>query len=345
MRAASSSAITGCTSMTEPRGAYHAWVGRLNAAVRRTRDAARANHLPLSRNAPLVPVASIAGRSLVTVVAIMTFLCALAAGAGLMIAGASRDWQRTIRSEITVQVRPVAGRDLDGDVAKVADLVRGTPGIAGVEVYNKSDSEKLLEPWLGTGLDLRDLPVPRMLAVLLDRRHPPDLAALREKLGAAAPGVTLDDHQVWLSSLAAMANTVVGMAFGIFALVLAAMFLTVAFATRGAMAGNHDIIAVLHFVGAEDRFIAREFQHHFLRLGLRGGVIGGGSAVLVFLVANAVGIFLRATPGGDQAEALFGSFSLGWRGILLIVAVTLSIAVATGLISRGIVVRNLRRLH
>lgn len=345
MRAASCSVIIACTSMTDRAALLRAWLRRWAPVLRRTHATARAGDLPLSRDAPLVPVASIAGRSLVTVVAIMTFLCALAAGAGLLIAGASRDWQRTVRSEVTVQVRPVSGRDLDGEVAKAAELARGTPGIASVDVYDKSESEKLLEPWLGSGLDLNDLPVPRMLAVKLDKRNPPDLAALRDKLATAVAGVTLDDHQIWLSSLAAMANTVVGMAFGIFALVLAAMFLTVAFATRGAMAGNHDIIDVLHFVGAEDRFIARQFQRHFLRLGLRGGIIGGGSAILLFVAANVIRTLMRATPGGDQAEALFGSFSLGGRGVLLIVAITLSIAVATGMISRGIVVRNLRRLH
>ena len=108
------------------------------------------------------------------------------------------------------------------------------------------------------------------------------------------------------------------------------MLLAVAFATRGAMAGNHEIIGVLHFVGAEDRFIAREFQRHFLRLGLRGGAIGGGCAILLFLAAGAVRLYLRSTPGGDQLEALFGSFSLGLRGYAAIVAITLSIAIATG---------------
>ena len=40
------------------------------------------------------------------------------------------------------------------------------------------------------------------------------------------------------------------------------------------MAGNREIIEVLHFVGASDAFIAREFQSHFRRLGLRGAIIG-----------------------------------------------------------------------
>lgn len=331
--------------MTDTMSGMRDFLGRLARMRGRIQDAPRLGDLPLRRDASLVPVASIAGRSLVTVIAIMSFLCALAAGAGLLIAGASRDWQRAVATEVTVQVRPTANHDVDAEVQKAADLTRSTAGVAAVEVYGKGESEKLLEPWLGSGLNLGELPIPRMLAVKLDRAHGPDLADLRQRLETAVAGVSLDDHQVWFSWLATMADTVVFIAVGIFALVLFAMFLTVAFATRGAMAGNHEIIGVLHFVGAEDRFIAREFQRHFLRLGLRGGVIGGGSAILLFGAAGLTRIYLRATPGGDQLEALFGSFALGYRGYAVIAAITLSIAVATGLISRAIVFTNLRRLE
>jgi cell division transport system permease protein len=59
---------------------------------------------------PIVPRDSIAGRSLTAVVAIMTFLAALAAGAAVLIAGAASDWQSEVGREVTIQVRPVPGR-------------------------------------------------------------------------------------------------------------------------------------------------------------------------------------------------------------------------------------------
>ena len=94
------------------------------------------------------------------------------------------------------------------------------------------------------------------------------------------------------------------------------------------MAGNREIIEALHFVGAADGFIARQFQFHFLRLGLRGGVIGGGAAIVLFL---ALGFFSRqwtTSAGGEQAEALFGSFSLGWGGVGAIAVISLGVGPA-----------------
>ncbi len=150
---------------------------------------------------------------------------------------------------------------------------------------------------LAAGLDLSELPVPRLIVLKLARGAPLDASALRQTLTDKVSGATLDDHRLWLSRLAVMANTVVIVAVVIFLLVLVAMMLAVGFATRGAMAGNREIIEVLHFVGAADQFISRQFQNHFFRLGLRGGGIGrrrghsrlSGARHFIVLVAGDAG--------------------------------------------------------
>ena len=111
-----------------------------------------------------------------------------------------------------------------------------------------------------------------------------------------------------------MANSLVALGLGVLALVLAATVLSVMFATRGAMATNRPIIEVLHFVGARDGFVAGEFQRHFLMLGLKGGVIGGAAALLVFGFAHVMGNWFRGSPGEAQIGALFGTFSIGLQG-------------------------------
>jgi cell division transport system permease protein len=298
-----------------------------------------------NRDMALVPAASIAGRALVTVVAIMTFLASLTAGAAILISDSSRGWQEEVAREMTIQIRPTAGRDLDTDTAQAADLARAMPGIASVRAYTKAQAEELLQPWLGSGLDLSELPVPRLAVVSLDKEQRLDIAVLRKKLADAIPGSSIDDHRMWLARLAIMAKSVVFVAAVIFVLVLSAMILAVAFATQGTMAGNREIIEVLHFVGAEDSYISRQFQRHFFRLGLRGGAIGGGLAILAFLASGTVASWLRATPGGDQMEAMFGDFSLGANIYGAIALIAAGIAIVTGFVSRVIVYRHLRDLN
>jgi cell division transport system permease protein len=319
----------------------------MSHAARRNRDAdpneIGSEAAPLKREMPLVPAASIAGRALVTVIAIMTFLASLSAGTAILITEASRGWQSSVSREATIQVRPVAGHDLDAEAKKAADVAAKTPGVADVRVFSAAESARLLEPWLGGGLDLGELPVPRMI-VVKKKDSSADAEALRKTLAKEVPAAIFDDHSQWLSRLTVMTRTVVGASVILFGLVLTAMLLAIAFATRGAMAGNREIIDVLHFVGAEDRFIAREFQRHFLRLGLRGGLIGAGSAALTFFVLGRLAPYWTATASGDQIDALFGGFALNVSGYFAIGAICIGIALLTGLISRTIVFRHLREL-
>jgi cell division transport system permease protein len=298
----------------------------------------------LRREVPLVPAESIAGRALVTVIAIMTFLASLTAGTAMLISDAAQDWRHSVSREMTIQIRPIVGRDLEAETAKAVELARGIHGIAAVQAFTKAQSEELLQPWLGAGLDLSELPVPRLIVVKLDPGGGLDVAALRKALDDKVSGASVDDHRLWLERLAVMSRTVVLIAVAIFLLVMIAMVLAVGFATRGAMAGNREIIEVLHFVGAADSYISRQFQRHFFRLGLRGGLLGGGTAILVFVISGSLSLWMRGTPGGEQVEVMFGAFALSAKGYFAIALIAGAIAILTGFVSRIIVFRHLRRL-
>jgi cell division transport system permease protein len=297
----------------------------------------------LKRDMPLVPAGSIAGRALVFVIAIMTFLSCLTAGGAILVARASEGWRSDISREVTIQIK-TGGGDIDAEVEKAAAVARAARGVAGVEVFTKQDSERLLEPWLGSGLDLGELPIPRLIVVRMQNRDASDLAALRGALAVQAPRANLDDHSLWLSRLDTMADAIVIFALALFLLMISAMMLAIGFATRGAMAGNREIIEVLHFVGAADGFISRQFQDHFLRLGLRGGLLGGGAAGLFFLGATAISAWWANSPGGEEITALFGAFALGANGYGAILVVAIAVGFLTGAMSRVIVFRHLRRM-
>jgi cell division transport system permease protein len=283
---------------------------------------------------PIVPRASIAGRALVAVVAIMTFLASITTGAVLLVSASAAEWQSEVASEITIQVRPLAGRDIDRDAAGVAEAMRGQPGIVEVRPFTKDESAKLLEPWLGSGLSFDDLPVPRVIVARVAPGTALDLAALRARVTQVAPSASVDDHRAWIERMRSMTGATVFAGVGILALVIIATIISVSFATRGAMASNRPIVEVLHFVGAGDRYIANRFQRHFLRLGLQGGVIGGGAAMLLFGFSESIAGWFSGTPVGDQFAALLGTFSLRPSGYLALAAQAVLIAAITAWASR-----------
>jgi cell division transport system permease protein len=297
-------------------------------------------------NAPLIPRDSVAGRALVVVIAIMTFLACLTAGAALLVAHASQAWRSDVLREATIQVKPGAGDDIESLVAKAVAIASRSPEVESARAYSKAESENLLEPWLGAGLDLSQLPVPRIIVLRLRGQRPDDdLASFRSALASAVPQAVLDDHRIWATRLGAMADAVVVLAAALFMLMIVAMSTAIGFATRGAVAANREIVEVLHLVGASNGFIAKEFQGHFRRLGLRGAMIGGLAAIASFAAGSALSFWRAHSPGGDEIAAMFGSFALGPSGYLALVAVCVAVTLLTGLLSREIVMRHLQNLQ
>ena len=67
----------------------------------------------------------------------------------------------------TIQVRPTEGVDLTAEATKAVTVIKLFKGVASVRVLDDKESARLLEPWLGTGLNLADLPIPRLIVVRL----------------------------------------------------------------------------------------------------------------------------------------------------------------------------------
>jgi cell division transport system permease protein len=296
-------------------------------------------------NAPIVPRNSIAGRALVAVVAIMTFLASLTTGAVMLVLASAAEWQSDVAREMTIQIRPVSGRDLEAEVKEAAEIARAAPGIAEVRPYTAEESARLLEPWLGSSPALDALPVPRLIVLRVESGRRPDLTALRAALSAKIAGVTLDDHRGWIDRMRAMAGTAIAGGVGILALVLVATVLSVTFATRGAMATNRPTVEVLHFIGARDGFIASEFQRHFLRLGLVGGSLGGFAAMVVLAFAGVFRDVFLGTAAEEQASALFSTLSIGAAGYAAVLGQIILVAAVTALTSRQVVSQTLAAIE
>ncbi|MEO0618439.1 MAG: ABC transporter permease [Pseudomonadota bacterium] len=294
----------------------------------------------------IVPAESVTGSSLTLVIAIMCFLACLTAGAVYLINQSAAAWTRNIASEVTVQLQPLEGVDIDKRTTEVALYLARIPGIAQVTPLGAEVSQELLEPWLGEITALDAIAVPRLIALEIDRRAPPDLAEVGANLSQRFPGAVLDDHRQWQSQIRAVTRSMALGGLAILILVGAATMLIIISATRASMASNRGIVEVLHFVGATDRFIAREFERHFLHLGIRAGLVGAAGSVLVFLLMPTMMQLLGGGQiGVSEVRRLIGTGSLDLPGYFLLGIVVVVIAGICMLTSRFSVFRFLHARH
>ena len=290
--------------------------------------------------APIVPEKSVAGRTLLLMITIMSFLSAVTLGGVVLVQKSAIAWSADVGREVTIQIRPVEGEVMDSNLRTAVSLAETTPGVASARALTIEESEQLLEPWLGAGLDLTAIEIPRLIVVQLADPVDADIEGLERNL-AAVKGASLDTHAAWRQQLNTMAGTIVLSGLLVLILIGAATVLAIIFATRGAMATNREIVDVLHYIGASNKFIAGEFQGRFLSIGLQGGLLGALAALLFFLAVGTAAGNMLSSEAGAQVGVLFGRFALGIDGLIGIAAVIPVIAALTAITSRLTVRRYL----
>jgi cell division transport system permease protein len=284
------------------------------------------------RPAPFLPEGDGRQGSLVFVVAVLCFLACLTAMGVLAADRAARGWTGQLIGEATVIVRARGGETPDAAAARAAEALAGAPGVTEARALEPAKAYDLIRPWLGDVSDLEDLPVPRLVAVTLDPRHPADARRLDRALKAEGVDATVDDHSVWIKDIRRAGGVVAGLGLAIFLVIAAAAGAVVAFATRAGLAARRDVVEVLHMAGAEDGFIARMFQMRFARVAGLAGLIGAGAAAVV-------GAGLRIAGGGG---GLTPALPFAWIDIAAVIPCPLIAAGVAALAARLTALRLIR---
>lgn len=269
-------------------------------------------------------------RPLFFVAAILVFLACIAALGARGAWQQSQRWTDDLTTSLTVQIRPVEGRDARADAARAAELAQALDGIAAATARDRAHAEALIAPWLGTGNIPEDLPLPLLVEVRLENGAAAPADALRAALEAEGISATLDDHSRWSEAVQRASRRSQSLALALLALLAGAAAAVVAFAARASLSARIDVIDALHLSGAEDRYIAVLFQRRFFMLGLKSGAVGALAAVIVSLLVGS---------GSDAADASF--FLPSWENNpfeILLLAVAPLLAGATAALSARLAV-------
>jgi cell division transport system permease protein len=292
------------------------------------------------RPRPILPLArDPASRFLPWLIAFMVWLAGLALAGALQIQATSDSWVQGVAGRITVQLVPLADEPPDGmetRLQKALALLRATPGVARAAPLPKEDAAQLLEPWLGSSALVEELPVPRMIDVALEKGAPLDTKALGARLGQQVQGAALEDHGLWLAKLVTLAGAVQAIAFAIVGLIALAAIATIVFTTKTGLAIHHEVVELLHLIGARDGYVARQFQAHAFWLGLKGGL--GGFAMVAATVA------LVAYLAGRVEAGLLPPMALGPAQWGALAGLALAVAVIAMVTARLTVMRALARM-
>ncbi len=268
---------------------------------------ARKQELPLKDNSTCL--------FLKVMISIAVFLFAVTLAGVLSINSMLGAWNSSILGSLTVQIMPVNHADAEKarketleHQDKVIAFLKTLPEAEHVVALNDSQLQDLLRPWLGDGIEMRNLPTPRLIDVRLKKDAKPDYAKLAEKLAEISPLASLDNHKLWLDKLVKFADGLKMLAMSTLVLVIAITSGAIFYTTQTNLGLHRDIIEILHIMGAKDTYVAQQYAKRDAWLGFVGGCIGLFFAVpTIFMIAG----LAAQIEGGIISEARLSWFSWG----------------------------------
>ena len=275
-------------------------------------------------------------RYLPVVIAAMIFLAALSIGGLFSLSNAISDWSETLTGNLTVEIAFDPTADLDKKVSDAVVLLSGTPGVSAVREIEKAETLKLLEPFIGKNAAVGELPIPRLIEVVIADGGAIDLAALNEKLSEAVPGARLDIHRPWLDKMVLLGRSIQILATTIMLLIGGVTVIIVIFAVRTGLIMHSEVIQVLHLIGARDNYIAEQFQSYFSRLSFLGALPGLIVAIIVMFIFN----FLF----GSLEASMLPPLSVGIEGTVALLLLPFLVALLTKYTVRLVVLKSLARM-
>lgn len=226
------------------------------------------------------------------VIGVMAFLAALALGASLIAARTAEGWRAGLATGFTVQILPPQHGAVDPawqtETNVALELLRGTKDIVRADLVSDADTRALIVPWLGSAALMKELPLPRLIDATVAPGARIDVAALAQRLKQVAPNSLLDDHGHWLARLKRVADAVIWSSLAILGLIALATAATVTFATRAELAAHHEIVSLLHQMGARAGFIADAFEWHYFVSAVIASAIGSALAGGLFAAAGSL---------------------------------------------------------
>ncbi len=276
-------------------------------------------------------------RFLPWLIAFMVFLMILAMAGMLVLNAITARWDRGISGTLTVQIMPKENPEKNAErLQQVLAILARMPEVASYEALNDDQLMVLLEPWLGITAEAHDLPLPGLVDVELKPDADLDVPAFAKRLAARVPGASIDDHRVWLERLVSLIETAQGLAALVVVFIVLATIGTVVFTTRTGLVIHREAIEVLHLIGAQDSYVARQFAGRALALGLKGGAIG---LLLALPTLFGIGILAR-----QMDSSLLPDFTLTPSHWAVLAGLPLAVAFIAMLTARLTVMKMLSRM-
>lgn len=269
------------------------------------------------------------------VVGIMACIATLMLCFGITVGGWIVDRGGTYANHFTVNI-PTLIEDLPKRTVQIFEVLEKTDGIDSVKQESEESLRAMLKPWLGNHQAVDALPLPIVIDVAVAEDAEINTDALRKTLESIAPGTELDTHEQWIANFMQFSSAVRSTMALLASMVILGLGLMIAFMCRASLKLHSRTVSLLHSIGAEDRYISRQFQIEASIITLRGTLPGCMLAGAAYWLT---GIYISSLQ-----SALLPAFAMHWRHVALLMVMPLACSAVAWLAARISVLKQLQKV-
>ncbi|MBR1600065.1 MAG: hypothetical protein IJ677_00645 [Alphaproteobacteria bacterium] len=241
-----------------------------------------------------------------------------------------KSWEKDILGAITIQVSPIEDENKKIDVDKtqeqlnkVLQFMENAKGVKSVHVIDEKTVERLMTPWLGNKVDINTLPIPQLLDVQLKENAEINYDEMTRGLHKVTSNASIDNHRLWLNRLLKFAGSLKTLALSVLCMVIGICAFSIYYSTRTSLGINMNSIEILHIIGAQDNYIAKQYAKSYAKIGFFSGIIG-----LIFAIPS---IVLVSKYGISTGSGLLNSAGLSTgHWLLMMITPLFSLLYAMG---------------
>jgi len=277
---------------------------------------------------------------LLLLIALMTFLALLTITSSFVLSAMANRWTSGLENKVTIEIPAedssgtlMSSEQIKNVTFKIHKILLKDPYVQEASVMSQQEIRELVEPWLGKGLLLSDVPLPGLISVELKDSSPKLIKTLEDKIQTINTKARIDTHQQWLNDLLKFTSA---LKFATLCLTIIIGFTTitaVAGAVKSRLEVYHEEVELLHLMGAQDHYISRQFQKHSLLIALKGSSIGMFFGIIILFFINWI--------SGEADVNLLPDFTLTTVHLVIIGLLPLALAMISTLTTRQTVLKVL----
>ena len=254
-------------------------------------------------------------------------------------------WQSLLGVYLTIEIPNDGNGDdaiMQAKATKVLDILRSVAPASRVEIVTKEEMQDLLRPWLGASDEIAQLPFPILIRIFRTIEDKIDIDVLKSQIVEIVPEAIINDKAEWLGNALQIVTRLLLFSWFVLGLALIIMLGSVTMICKSVLAVHRRTIEIIHLMGAQDSYIAKQFQIYTFKMTIWGSILGCLSAAVALLGIAYGFIWQDQASLGSILRIIQGWHSSAW---IVLAAVPVTAVLLSVLVARFAILSDLKNTH